>query len=753
MKRIIVFLIGIGGLFCVWRLEAQQATYLKEPPISIPKGEGELILDGISDEALWSNACSVPFIVYRPVWGMEPSERTELLVTYDEAYLYVAGRCFTKDINTLVARNLVRDGWRGDDWMTFHVDSRFDRQNALVFSIYPLGSRYDAAVSNDAVDLGTSSFNQDFNMIWEAASIINEEGWFYELKIPLYNLRFKPLAEGKIYMGISAARTLQHHQEVHQFPAVPLDVMDPMSKPSFKQPVVLEGIPKQKLFWLTPYTLLSRSRSMVPQVEEGFKKQINYNKQLGLDAKIGLSSYLTMDISVNPDFAQVEADDQLVNLTRFSLFFPEKRLFFQEAAGLFDFNLGNNTQLFYSRRIGIDQGRLTPIYGGLRLTGKWDERTDIGVLSMQSAPVDDGSGGRRETENFSVVRARTRMFNERSFVGMMFTQRLSRQQSNYALGADAMINPLNNQYILLSAAQTFLQENQKFDYGIQRGRYTLSWENRQSNGWHHRMSYVYSGKDFDPGIGFVDRSNFHQWSGNLNYGSFATNKEDKFQYKRWTLLNFSGFMQPGTQIWETLTLGSSLLLRTFSGVDWTLTSQFQRELLETPLNFGNGVVIEPGIYGFTDFGMAYFPPTFRNVRSTVRLSEGGFFNGRRFQGSINPVFNLGKHWEIRTLYTYTRLRFAEWNLYRDIHLGRLQVNFALDLHLSIAWILQYNSVVDQYFNNFRFRYNFKDGHDLYLVWNENFLSHNRQGLEGLMPEKGDQALILKYNYTFDRLLK
>jgi hypothetical protein len=753
MQGAIVVLLGFLTLWPMGSAKAQQAAYLKEPPIAIPKGEGTLVLDGLSEEPLWDQAYSVPFIVYRPVWGMEPSETTELLVTYDESYLYIAGRCYMKDVNTLVARNLVRDGWRGDDWMTFHVDSRFDRQNALVFSIYPLGSRYDAAVSNDAVDLGTSSFNQDFNMIWEAASVINEEGWFYELKIPLYNLRFKTLEEGKIYMGISAARTLQHHQEVHQFPAIPLDVMDPMSKPSFKQPVVLEGIPKQKLFWLTPYTLLSRSRTFLPAAGSGFEKKLDYNRQLGLDAKIGLSSYLTLDVSVNPDFAQVEADDQLINLTRFSLFFPEKRLFFQEAAGLFDFNLGNNTQLFYSRRIGIDQGRLTPIYGGLRMTGKWNERTDIGVLSMQSAPVEDALGGRREAENFSVLRLRTRMFNERSFVGMMLTQRLSRAIQNYALGTDAMINPINNQYILLSAAQTFERENQQYKYGVERGRYTLSWENRQSNGWHHRLSYVYSGKDFDPGIGFVDRSHFHQWSGNLNYGSFAGSQQEKFQYKRWTLLNFSGFMQPGTQIWETVTLGSSLLLRTFNGVDWNVSSLYQREFLESPIDFGNGVVIEPGVYGFTDFGIAYFPPTFRNFRSTIRLSEGGFFNGRRFQGSLNPVFNFGKHWEIRTLYTYTRLRFPEWDLYRNLHLGRLQVNFALDLHLSVAWILQYNSAVNQYFNNFRFRYNFKDGHDLYLVWNENFLVQNRPSLEGLLPEKGDQALILKYNYTFDRLLK
>lgn len=745
----VIFGMTLGSLAVM----AQDAAYLKQPPIPIQKLSGEITLDGISDEPAWENAYSVPFIVYRPVWGMEPSEKTELLVTYDDDFLYIAGRCYTEDPKTLVARNLVRDGWRGDDWMTFHVDSRFDRQNALVFSIYPLGSRYDAAVSNDAVDLGIATFNADFNMIWDAVSVVNDEGWFYEMKIPMYNLRFKPAKDGKIYMGISAARTLQHHQEVHQFPAIPLNVIDPMSKPSFKQPVVLDSIPRPRLFWLTPYVLGSRARSYVLSDQNTFEPQVDYNRQIGLDAKIGVSSYLTLDVSVNPDFAQVEADDQLVNLTRFSLFFPEKRLFFQEAAGLFDFNMGNNTQLFYSRRIGINDGQLTPVYGGLRLTGKLNENTDIGVLNMQSASTNTPNLPPQQSENFGVVRMRTRILNERSFIGFMATNRISQNLQNYAFGVDAMLNPVGNHYFLLSAAQTMEVASGDQTLGIETGRYTFLWENRQTDDWHHRLGYVYSGRLFDPGVGFVDRSYFHNFYGSINYGAFAQDKSEWFQYRRWSLLDYSAFLNPTSLKWETITLQSNMTLRTFSGVDWNLFADYNYEFLESPLDFGEGVVISDGIYQFATAGINYFPPTFRNIRSTVQLSEGGFFGGRRFTAAFTPTFNLGRHWEIRGHYSFNRLRFKADDLYNNIHVARFQVNFALDLHLSISWITQYNSTVDQFFNNFRLRYNFKDGHDLFIVWNENFFADTRVGRDLIRPISGDQALILKYSYTFDRLFK
>jgi hypothetical protein len=201
-------------------IHAQDTTYLSKVPLTIERISGKITLDGSPYEVGWDNLKPLSYIAFEPVWGASPTEQTDIRVAYDDQYIYIGGRCFTKDSSTIIARNLVRDGYRGDDWVSAQFDSRFDRQNALVFSIYPLGSRYDMATSNDAIKLGNSTFNTALNMIWEAKTVINTKGWFFEARIPLYNLRYKQDNTGKVQMAISFTRAIQHKQEYHQFPAM-----------------------------------------------------------------------------------------------------------------------------------------------------------------------------------------------------------------------------------------------------------------------------------------------------------------------------------------------------------------------------------------------------------------------------------------------------------------------------------------------------------------------------------------------------
>jgi hypothetical protein len=730
----------------------QDTTYLSKPPMLIKKLTSEVVLDGNSKEIAWQSAVSVPFIVSDPIWGQKPTEKTELLVGFDERYLYVAGRCYVQDSASMIGRTLVRDGYRGDDWFTFHVDSRFDRQNALVFSIYPLGSRYDMATSNDAIELGNATFNPAFNMFWEAKTVMTREGWFFEMKIPLYNLRYKRDKNGNVAMAISATRAIQKKQEYHQFPAVPQNAIDGLMKPSLKQPVVFLGLPKQKLFLVTPYLSPNYSRSnTLNTTETAFDKNGKYGFQAGLDAKIGISSYLTLDVSANPDFAQVEADDQLVNLTRFSLFFPERRLFFQEQAGLFEFSLGGASQLFYSRRIGINNGQLTRIYGGARLTGKLDSKTDIGLLNMQSASTTFADNSQIPSENFSVLRLRRKVLNDRSFLGVMLTSRLGDGSQNYAWGVDGLLNPSRNHYLLVSASSIINANDNQIVKSIDASRFSILWENRKTNQFFHRIGYTYSGENYAPAIGFVDRTNYHYWTGSLSYGKFAKERKGLFQYKRLTFLNIESYHHAQNGKLESMLGQSNLRLVTFKGYALVARVDYNYEFLASPLDFGNGVVITPATYQFTTAGISFAPPRFKNIRLPIRVSEGGFFNGNRLNINLSPTFNLGKHWEVQANYDFSYLRFKETNLYKPIHIARLQVLYALNLHLSVSLITQYNSNINQFFNNLRFRYNFKDGHDLYLVWNENFYAERQVSETLLRPISGNQAFILKYSYTFDKL--
>lgn len=743
-----------AALLCLCANEAALGQALVPPvpdTVVVRRLTGPIVFDGLSDEPAWTDAFQMGFTVFSPVWGGAPSERTEMLLAFDDTDLYVAGRCYTRDSSTLVIRNLVRDGWRGDDWVTFHIDNNFDRQNALVFSIYPLGSRYDAAVSNDAVDLGTNTFNQDFNMFWDARSVVNGEGWFFEMKIPLYNLRLRKGAQGDVRVGISGARTLQHHQEVHLFPPIAQNVIDAMSKPSAKQPALLEDIVPQRLLLATPYLLASQARTYEVASPGGpYLPRTDRSLQAGLDLKAGLSPYLTLDVSLNPDFAQVEADDQLLNLTRFSLFFPEKRLFFQEAAGLFEFNLGGNTQLFYSRQIGIREGRLSRVYGGARLTGKLDARTDIGVLNMQTAPVRDEAGALLGgTENFSALRLRRRAFNERSFVGVMATNRWSADANNTALGLDALLNPFGEHYFQVVAGAT---KDAGAPFATTASRLNLLWELRQTDGLFGSLGYTYSGADFDPRTGFLDRSDFHRFTGQASLGKFAEDRRGRFQYRYWDMLRLDAIRGASSGQWESLEAVTELGATTFKGLDLFAYLSQAYERLDEPLSFSDAISIAPGSYWFPEAGLGFFEPRAKALRHAAVLRGGGFFGGQRFAFSYDPILNLGRHWELQGRYTFNHLRFAS-GVRESIHIGRLRVGYALDLHLSINYVVQYNSLARRVFNNLRLRYNFQDGHDLFLVWNEDFFTERFDGLGLPRPLSGSQNFILKYNVTFDRLLR
>ena len=725
---------------------AQELSYLSDT-LRVGRASSGVVFDGISNEPAWADAYKMNFTTFRPVWGQAPAEQTEMLVTYDDQHCYVAGRCYTRDSSTLVIRNLVRDGWRGDDWVTFHIDNTFDRQNALIFSIYPMGSRYDAAIANDGVDLGNAAFNQDFNMFWDARSVVTKAGWFFEMKIPLYNLRLRKNQQGQVVVGISAARTIQNPQEMHIFPAIPQKILDGMSKPSVKQPTILTEIQPKKLLLVTPYVSGSTNRAHVTDTDNNkILTTRGRALQAGIDLKVGVNSFLTLDASVNPDFAQVEADDQLLNLTRFSLFFPEKRQFFQEAAGLFDFNLGGQTQMFYSRRVGINDGQLTSIYGGARLTGKLNANTDIGLLSMQAAPLRDAADALlRPTENFSTLRLRRKILNRRSFVGVIATQRWLKNGFNTGLGADLMLNPSGDHYFVGALGGT-LQSNQGF--GIGATRFNMKYELRKTDGLFGDATYTYSGRDFNPLSGFLDRTDFHQLKGKISYGRFAKEKSDKFQYLQWRMLDLDLYRSVSRASWETIELGSSLRTTRPSGVEATYAAKYNYEVLNAPIKFSEKTTIAVGQYHFAELSYQYLQPRAKTFRNLVTVAAGTFFGGQRFNISYNPILNLGKHWEIQGLYSVNHLRFGAAR--ETIHIGRLRVNYALNLHLSVNYVIQVNSINQQIFNNFRLRYNFRDGQDLYLVWNENFFTERSTPWGELRPWSGTQNFILKYNLTFDK---
>src|SRR5512133_1156142 len=386
LKRGLVFCTLIVGAFC--QLTAQEN-------VKISRLKSAVEFDGRPFESAWQGIELIPLVQNRPNFGTVPSEISEVMVAYDSEFLWVAARLYMKDANKIFVNSKKRDAEPfGMDAFGILLDSYNDNENGLAFYTTPTGLRTDYAVSNDATrnggggqpgPPGMGSLNFSWNTFWDTKSTRDDKGWYVEMRIPFSSIRFKPL-DDKAEMGLLITRTISANNETDTWPAVDSKYgFNSNNKPSLAASVVFEGVRPSKPVYVTPFVIGGFSRDF--QLNKENTAYVSDDKpklDAGLDIKYSLNSNLTLDLTANTDFAQVEADDQQVNLTRYNLFFPEKRIFFQERSSIFSFGLGGMSDMFYSRNIGISESGPIRIYGGARLTGrlgKWD----MGFLDMQTA--------------------------------------------------------------------------------------------------------------------------------------------------------------------------------------------------------------------------------------------------------------------------------------------------------------------------------------------------------------------------------
>jgi len=732
-------------LFAI-RISAQQ--YL-DSIVRIQGVNADITLDGILDEPFWQEVASFQFFEYRPNWGAKDT-LTTMYVTFNNDNLLVGFKANMENPEELVARNLLRDGYYGDDYFAFQIDPNRTKKNSFAFSAYPTGARYDASTSNNNIPLGWSSpGNRAYDMLWKGEVKVTENGWQGEYQIPLSNLRFE-VRDGVVAAGISGHRSIQHRNKNILFPQIPRKVQGGEGMPSLKQPVVFEGLVPKKDLQITPYVLGNLATSYDPGGQSGFQKNKTNRLDAGLDVRYGLTPSLTLDATLNTDFSQVEIDDQVVNLNRFSIFLPERRKFFQEQAGLFDFSLGILSQLFYSRTIGISNGRPVPILGGLRLTGELGD-WDLGALSLQTEGtyVDDTS---LPSENFSVLRLRKKIFNDRSFLGIMATNRIRKGYFNTALGIDGLVDLGNDNFLIGSAASMLEGE----DYGqtpfhfFDQSRFALRWEKRKLEGWFYKGSYEYSGAHFNPGMGFQLRERNQNFYTGLYHGKFIDSKEDGFfQYRRWRVINTDLYTSPDLGEIQSWNQRPEWMGRFFSGNEISAFGQLQYEFLQAPLVFSEKTSIPEGHYLFSNGGLSFAPGIQRELKLPTSIQYGQFFDGTNLQLQVSPEWNVNRHLTLDGSWRVNYLSFKKRNVSEWIYIPQLRINWAVNLHLSGSITAQYNSLADRIFTNARLRYNFKDGHDLYIVYNQDY---NSMRSSGLMPRPyyNDRIFTLKYSYTFIR---
>ncbi len=707
------------------------------PPLSVARGTGPIVLDGRSDEVAWRNAAAWPFVQIEPNAGAAPTERTEILVLHDDRFLYIAGRLYDREPGLIRANSKARDSDdASSDWWGVVIDSFNDKENALAFFTTPAGLRWDAAVFDDA--RGERPINPTWNTFWDVAVDRNKDGWFVEMRIPLSSLRFQP-RDGRVVMGFISWRSISRKNEWDVFPAIPPNWgFWGKFKPSRAREIVLEGVRPIKPFFAAPYLLGGYSREPNP----GRLAADRWAREAGLDLKLMPTSNLTLDLTLNPDFAQVEADDAQINLTRYSLFFPDKRLFFQERASIFEFGFEGTdpNRLFYSRRIGISEGRLVRLYGGARLVGRlggWD----IGFLDMQSAAEGADPAG-----NYGIVRLRRRVFNPYSYVGGILTSRLDAGgRFNSAYGLDGVIRVFGDDYLTLKWAQSFASGAANDPFSLAPTRFHVQWKRQSFDGLGYGFGLSRGGADFDPALGFELRKDFSRASALLWYGWLPGKKSALSAHH--VFLDSVFFGRNADRALESAAVKTGWVFYEKSGFNGWAGPAFSFEDVPAEFSLSRTATVPAGRYRFFSLCSELETPPGEDFSLMAAAEAGAFYDGSRVTVRLVPVWSVSPDLNLAGTFETSRVRFPARDQSWTACVAGLRVLWTLSREFSAAAFVQYDGDSEAVAANLRLRYNPREGVDLYLVYNETLKTGPR--VPGLpSPGFGGRAIMLKYTYTF-----
>lgn len=759
MKKIILIILltavpavaGIG-LYC-------QPDSLKtaRQAILILRLNQPVLFDGIPDDEAWKSIQPFRMTMYSPVWGREPSEDSDVRVAYDDKYLYVGAWLYCGDPSIIRSASFKRDyTGAGGDWFMIFLDTYNDKENFLIFGTTPDALRFDASIQKDAVPNRPDDqmpMNVSWNTFWDVLTNRCDEGWSAEFRIPLSSLRFQE-KNGEVKMGLTIQRWIPAKNEVILFPAIPPNwgQISPI-KPSQAQEIVFRGIKAGKPVYIAPYILGGYSgRYDLNTTETDYYKRTGPVAEAGLDIKIGLSGNLVMDLTLNTDFAQVEADDEQINLSRYSLFFPEKRLFFLERASTFDFGMGGSNNLFYSRRIGLsDDGDPVRIYGGARIfgrLGKWD----AGFLDMQTAPLwKKNSEGIREqilpSENFGVLRFRRQVINENSYIGTILTSRLGADGTyNIAYGLDAILRVTGENYLDIKWSQTFENDtvNTSFKDPL---RFSANWENRSRKGLGYNIGYSYSGIHFNPGIGFEMIDNYSSIRGGIRYGWISGEDSWLYSHSPELRINQRSFADDGELMSLSVMAGWSFQTKNQWSGDLYLG--YNIESLKEPLELSeNEVYIAEGSYEFINLRGNIISSMSNPLFVMFTTETGQFFDGSRFSAGIKPTWNLSKQFELGGTYNFDYVSFKGREQSMTNHIIGFKALYMLNTRFSVNGYFQYNTAANGIVSNLRLRYNPKEGNDLFIVINEGRNTNLTREVPNL-PVYSSRAIMIKYTYTFN----
>ena len=666
------------------------------------------VLDGeVSGDPAWEGLA--PFTGFKqlqPDNGQPATQRTEVFVGFTEDALHVGVICYD-DMAKLVVSN---DGFASDSF-SFVLDTFRSEQTALVFGTNPVGAEYDG-------QLAASGNFPDWNWstVWEVRAKSGADHWSAEFEIPFTSLRYAPVRPGQPQSwGVNFARVIRRNNETAYWSPVPKQ----LSMYRLDLAGVIDGFmpPKQRRnLKILPYALASQVRTpSAGQLGE---------EHYGFDVKYSLTPSLTLDLTYNTDFAQVESDRQQVNFGRFSLFFPETRPFFLENAGAFHVGTGG-LLLFHSRRIGIGQGgERLPIQGGARVSGKVGKATNVGFLHMRA----DADAAGSETTDFTVLRMSHDLPN-RSSIGFIGTNRAD-DGSDQTWGVDGRWGI--GDYTMLSA---FVARTSGPQSGPDSTAFNV-FGNYDSPTWAYNAGYGQVGAGFQPAMGFIGRRNIRNFS---TFVQYTMQMEGKFGLSEWKphasysgFWDFDGFLESGF-----LHLDSWFVWR--SGADiWTAWNLVQ-EGVKQPFQVA-GATIPAGEYATPQVNIGVNSPAGRPWRLGFFTNLGGYYNGDRY--SASPFVSYRKDETLSAAFSWNFNRIDLPTAAFDVNLVQARLEYSFTPKVSVQTLVQYNDANNVLAANLRFSWLRSANSGLYLVYNE---VDDRSDL----PLASRRELVIKYSHIFN----
>ncbi len=698
-------------------------------------------IDGVLDDPVWKEAeFQGDFIQRVPDTGAPPTEKTEIAIIYDDENVYFGVRLFDSEPDKIRITEMRRDGDKiNDDRFEIVLDTFHDHQSAYNFIINAAGSNNDAIIREDG-----RIRNSAWTGIWDAKSSIDEKGWYLEIFVPWQTLRYN---EGdNLVWGANYVRTIIRKNEKDIWRFVPLYAgIEGQERVSQGGDVTgFNGLEMGGNFDFKPFVSGGLQRDDFVKDDLG---------EIGIDLKKSITSTLTADFTFNTDFAQVEADQEQVNLTRFSLFFPEKRDFFLEGAGTFSFGQaqpgGNpinditlpqfskapNFQLFHSRTIGLSDGNLIPILGGARLNGKVGRNT-MGLMSLQTKKTSLKDSLTVPESNVAAIRLKRDIFS-RSAVGVMFLNKEEVHGGfNRSIGLDSNFNFKEKFSFFMVGAGTF-SPGRKGSRNNFAGNAGLKFK---SDLWQYNLSFLNIDKDFNPEFGFVKRTDIKFTEGGITLSPRPKNSTIR---QIFFITNANYITDHRNQVLNKKVTGT-ISMDFENTTNFSITVDREFEYLDEDFEIRPGLIIPQEGYTNTKFRGLFRSDRTKTVQGSVNINKGDFFTGTSSGAGMSATIRAHPRVFASADYNYSKVEIPEGDFHTNLISARLSYAFSTELYIKgfFQWVddaLLFNDR-NQVLQNIILRYTYQLGSDFYLVYTqENLLGTDND-------ETTNRTFLAKFTY-------